>query len=210
MAHQSTKSELTQLLDALPPDAMTAVGRIAAMSAYLETEFDLALECLLRHPKAEGLHDEPLLMPFTQRLGLIREVGKRVYPAAVYTKFDQVLDRVASAHGARNSIVHGRLRNNGDGRIVVELHRHVGKGGLFRVSARAVRPERLVAISDQIADTTARLIAFNRAHLPGRPASWLDIRRQPLQKPARTLPEYMQDRSSKKKPKRPRGDHIRS
>src|SRR5262249_35563044 len=205
MTHQCTRDELTKLSDRLPPETMAGIGKVTATWALLEAEFDLALQCLLAHRKASGLHDDPLLITFAKRLGLIRQAAKRVYPSPIFIEFNRLLGKIASVHDARDSIVHARLVPLDDRRFTAELHRHWSRGQ-WTVSVRVLRFERLAKIADQIADTAARLISFNRRHLPGRPASWLDIRPPSLGKPARTLPESMQDHPERRRQKEAKAD----
>jgi hypothetical protein len=51
---QRATASVIALLNKLPRRALTEIGMVAAAWAYLETEFDLALECLLsnRKPRA--------------------------------------------------------------------------------------------------------------------------------------------------------------
>ena len=58
---QSATDQINGLLDQLSIEVTAAIGRIAAAWVYLETEFDLALECLLVHRNTEGLYQLPLI-----------------------------------------------------------------------------------------------------------------------------------------------------
>jgi hypothetical protein len=175
---QSATDQINGLLDQLSIEVTAAIGRIAAAWVYLETEFDLALECLLVHRNTEGLQDDYILIPFKSRLAVLRAAGKLVYPQPVFSEFEQVLSKVANAYGKRNPVIHGRFTGIGGGSCSVETHRHTSKGGgPFRVTTRTYSIKQLAAISSEVVDAAGTFVAFNRKHLPGRPASVLDLRR---------------------------------
>jgi hypothetical protein len=166
MPHRTATSEILQLLADLPLDTLAAVGRIMALWAHLECEFDLAIKCLLTNRKAEGLHDDHLALPFVRRLEILRAAGRRVYDPRVFAEFERVLGAVANAHGKRALIVHGRIVPGGEGRIDVEEHRHTGRDGSWRVTTRAYTLKRLIGIGNDIAKAAGRFVAFNRRTFP--------------------------------------------
>jgi hypothetical protein len=167
---QSATDQINGLLDQLSIEVTAAIGRIAAAWVYLETEFDLALECLLVHRNTEGLHDDYILIPFKSRLAVLRAAGKLVYPQPVFSEFERVLSKVANAYGKRNPVIHGRFTGIGGGSCSVETHRHTSKGGgPFRVTTRTYSIKQLAAISSEVVDAAGTFVAFNRKHLPGGP-----------------------------------------
>ena len=75
---QEVVATLIAIFNKLPRRALTELGRIAAAWAYLETEFDLALECLLVDPRCKELHDDYIILPFKTRLALMRSAASRI------------------------------------------------------------------------------------------------------------------------------------
>jgi hypothetical protein len=181
---RAARVAIDQLLNRLPQRALRELGLVSAAWVYLETEMDLAIQCLLVHPKAKGVHNGALILPFSRRLALLRQLGKKVYGKDLFKQFERVLGKVANAHGKRGPFIHGRLIPYTSRLFVVQSHRHTNSGGMFRVSEKWSNVEKIRAASEQISDTAAYLIAFNRKHLPGSSASWLDLPRPPYKKPA--------------------------
>jgi hypothetical protein len=174
---RAARVDVDDLLNRLPPRALRELGLVSAAWVYLETEMDLAIQCLLVHPKAEGVHTDALILPFNRRLTLCRQLGKKVYGADLFKQFDRVLGKVANAHGKRDPFMHGRLIPYTNRRFVIQNHRHTDSCGVFRVKENWTNADKIRAASEQISDAAAHLIAFNRKHLPGSPASWLDMPR---------------------------------
>ena len=175
MSHQRAANQITEALDQLSNECTACIGRITAAWVYLETELDNTIQCLLTMPETDGLHDDCLLLPFKSRLALVRAAGKLFYTQMVFDLFEQVLGKVANAYGQRNPIVHGRfVATEQDGSYSVENHRQVRKDGAFKVIERTYSLKQLAAISSTVVDAAGALVDFNREHLPGRPASWLD------------------------------------
>jgi hypothetical protein len=196
----SATDQINRLLDQLSTEVTVAIGRIAAAWVYLETEFDLALACLLTDPRTKGLHDDYILLPFKSRLAIVRAAGKLVYTQSVFVEFERVLSKVANAHGKRDPIIHGRFIAEGAGSCTVENHRHTGKGGdPFKITYQTYSAKQLTAISNTIVDAAGTFVAFNRQNLRGRPAAWLDIRRRPSGQLVQTLPPSIQTNSKLKK-----------
>lgn len=173
MPHRKATAEILQLLGDLPRDTLAAVGRITAIWAHLECEFDVAIKCLLSNRKADGLHYH-LALPFNRRLEILRTAGRRVYNPPVFAEFERVLSAVANAHGKRSPIVHGRIVPSGDGRIDIEEHHHRSKDGSWRVTTTTYTLKRLIGIGNDVARAAGLFVAFNRRYLPGLPATWLD------------------------------------
>ena len=198
MPQRATASVIV-LLNKLPRSALTEIGMVAAAWAYLETEFDFALECLLSNRKAKGLHDDYIIVPFKTRLVLIREAAMRVYDPPTFKEFERVLGKVANAHGHRDPIIHGRFIPYSSRRFVVENHRHTGSSGIFRVRQNWSNTDKLREAARKINEATGTLVAFNRQHLPGSPPSWLDMPRPPYGKPAPRHPHGRPSGSRRRK-----------
>ena len=194
------RDTINELLSKLPKQAFSELGRISAAWVYLEIEVDLAIQCLLTHPKCKGIHEDALIIPFKRRLALLRKLGQRVYLAPVFRQFDSVLGKLANAHGKRAPFIHGRLLPYSRLRFVVENHRHTENDGTFRVHQNWTNVSKMSDAVAVILSAAAHFIAFNRKYLPGSPPSWLDIPKPPYGKPA---PSHPHARTSSPKRRNP-------
>ena len=135
---------------------LRAIGHVAAQWAYFETEFDIFLNQLLRHPKTKHLVSASMPQAFDRRAALFRKCATillKEHPKLLH-QIVRIINDACSVRGHRDNVIHGQWHPGRRGTAVTVIRARPK----FSARERHMSDPDIEEIAAQISVVTARLI----------------------------------------------------